>query len=128
MNITILSGRLTKDPELSYLASGAAKTTFTLAVDRNNEKKETDFINIVCWMKLAENVGNYCRKGRLVIVEGRIQTRSYDNNEGKKVFVTEVVANKVEFTPNGKNGQSAGMMDGAKPVTQAEFDDDNPFV
>jgi single-strand DNA-binding protein len=107
LNSVILIGRLTKDPELRYTPSGQAVTTFTLAVDRGYQnqqgQKETDFINIVTWAKQAENVANYVKKGRLVAVEGRIQTRNYENNEGKKVYVTEVVAENVKFLESAKD-------------------------
>lgn len=102
MNKAILIGRLTKDPELKYTASnGTAVTTFTLAVDRNfknkDGEKEADFINIVVWNKLAEIVANNLTKGRLTAVSGRIQTRSYETNDGQKRYVTEVIAEDVQF-------------------------------
>jgi single-strand DNA-binding protein len=106
LNSVILIGRLTKDPDLRYTPSGQAVTTFSLAVDRGYQnqqgQKETDFINIVTWAKQAENVAQYCKKGRLVAVEGRIQTRNYENNEGKKVYVTEVVADNVKFLESAR--------------------------
>ena len=101
MNKVILIGRLTKDPELRYTGSNRAVTQITVAVNRTftnqNGEREADFINVVIWDKQAENVAKYLTKGRLVAVEGRIQTRNYDNNEGKKVYVTEVVALSVQF-------------------------------
>lgn len=101
MNKVILIGRLTKDPELRYTSSNRAVTQITVAVNRTfanqNGEREADFINVVIWDKQAENVAKYLTKGRLVAVEGRIQTRNYDNNEGKKVYVTEVVALSVQF-------------------------------
>jgi single-strand DNA-binding protein len=101
LNRVILIGRLTRDPELRYTPSGVAVTQFTLAVDRNYSnqqgEREADFIPVVTWRQLAETVANYLRKGRLAAVEGRIQVRSYDNNEGKRVYVTEVVADNVRF-------------------------------
>ena len=101
MNKVILIGRLTKDPELRYTGSNRAVTQITVAVNRTftnqNGEREADFINVVIWDKQAENVAKYLTKGRLVAVEGRIQTRNYDNNEGKKVYVTEVVALSVHF-------------------------------
>ena len=101
MNKVILIGRLTKDPELRYTGSNRAVTQITVAVHRTftnqNGEREADFINVVIWDKQAENVAKYLTKGRLVAVEGRIQTRNYDNNEGKKVYVTEVVALSVQF-------------------------------
>ena len=102
MNKAILIGRLTKDPEVRYTSSNRAVCQFTIAIDRpfTNQasgQREADFINIVAWDKTGENVGKYMTKGRLVAVEGRIQTRNYENNEGRRVYVTEVVANNVQF-------------------------------
>lgn len=99
MNKIILIGRLTKDPELSYTQGGKAVCKFTLAVDRpyNGESKEADFINIVVWNKAGENAAKYLVKGRQTAVEGRLQLRSYDGNDGKKRYVTEVIADRVEF-------------------------------
>lgn len=99
MNKIILIGRLTKDPELSYTQGGKAVCKFTLAVDRpyNGESKEADFINIIVWNKAGENAAKYLAKGRQTAVEGRLQIRSYDGNDGKKRYVTEVIADRVEF-------------------------------
>ncbi|MFC5406710.1 single-stranded DNA-binding protein [Cohnella soli] len=103
LNRVILIGRLTKDPELRYTPAGVAVTQFTLAVDRpfssggNREEREADFIPIVTWRQLAETCANYLRKGRLAAVEGRIQVRNYENNEGRRVYVTEVIADNVRF-------------------------------
>lgn len=102
MNKAILIGRLTRDPEVRYTSSNRAVCQFSIAVDRpftnqQSGQREADFINIVVWDKRAENVGKYMSKGRLVAVEGRIQTRNYENNEGKRVYVTEVVADNVQF-------------------------------
>ncbi|MFC5529575.1 single-stranded DNA-binding protein [Cohnella yongneupensis] len=101
LNRVILIGRLTKDPELRYTPQGVAVAQFTLAVDRgfssNKEEREADFIPVVVWRQLAETCANYLRKGRLAAVEGRIQVRNYDNNEGRRVYVTEVIADNVRF-------------------------------
>lgn len=101
MNKVVLIGRLTKDPELRYTGSNTAVATFTLAVNRNfsnqNGEREADFINVVVWRKQAENVKNYLSQGSQACVEGRIQTRSYDDKDGNKRYVTEVVADNVEF-------------------------------
>ena len=102
MNKAILIGRLTRDPEVRYTSSNRAVCQFTIAIDRpftnqSNGQREADFINIVAWDKTGENVGKYMTKGRLIAVEGRIQTRNYENNEGRRVYVTEVVANNVQF-------------------------------
>lgn len=94
-NVTLV-GRLTKDPELKYTPSNVAVATFTLAVNRNfkgaNGEREADFINCIMWRKQAENFANWVKKGALVGITGRIQTRSYDNQQGQRVYVTEVVA------------------------------------
>jgi single-strand DNA-binding protein len=109
LNRVILIGRLTKDPELRYTPNGNAVASFSIAVDRafsgGSGEREVDFINIVTWNKTAENVANYMKKGRLVAVDGRIQTRNYENNEGKKVYVTEVVAESVRFLDSGKDSR-----------------------
>lgn len=117
LNRVILIGRLTKDPELRYTPSGVAVAQFTLAVDRPFSKergeREADFIPIVVWRQQAETCANYLRKGRLTAVEGRMQVRNYENNEGRRVYVTEVVADNVRFleSPNrdsGGDGQGNG--------------------
>ena len=96
INDVVLVGRLTKDVDLRYTLNGTAYASFTVAVDRRyknqNSERETDFINCVMWNKAAENFANFTRKGSLVGIEGRIQTRSYDNQQGQKVYVTEVLA------------------------------------
>jgi single-strand DNA-binding protein len=108
MNKAFLVGHLTKDPELRYLNNNTtAVATFTIAVNRTfanqNGEREADFINIVVWRKQAENVKKYLTKGSLVGIDGRIQTRNYDGQDGKKVYVTEVVADNVQFL--GAKGQ-----------------------
>lgn len=114
MNLVMLIGRLTRDPELRYLpGTGTAVTTFTLAVDKqlSKEKRQeliekgqptADFINIVAWGKQAENCVNYLAKGRLVAIQGRIQSRSWETEKGRR-YATEVVANQVQFLEWGKN-------------------------
>lgn len=148
MNSVILIGRLTRDPELRYLTSGMAVSRFTIAVDKDltREKKQeleskgqptADFINIVVWGKQAENCANYLVKGRLVAIQGRIQTGSYTAQDGTKRYTTDVVADRVQFLEWGEarqGGQSRdfnqnrdfGMdidMDGFHPTD----DDDIPF-
>lgn len=107
LNRVILIGRLTRDPELKYTPGGVATTQFTLAVDRPFQKeggqREADFIPVVTWRQLAETCANYLKKGRLTAIEGRIQVRSYDNKEGKRVYVTEVIADNVRFLESGKD-------------------------
>lgn len=113
LNRIVLIGRLTRDPELRYTPAGVAVTQFTLAVDRNftgqNGEREADFIPVVTWRQLAETCANYLRKGRLTAVEGRIQVRNYENNDGKRVYVTEVIADNVRFLEsNRSNEQGSG--------------------
>ena len=108
INRVILVGRLTKDPELRYTPSGVAVATFTLAVNRpfanQQGEREADFVNCVVWRKQAENVANFLKKGSLAGVDGRIQTRNYEGQDGKRVYVTEVVAESVQFLePKGSN-------------------------
>ncbi len=108
MNKVILIGRLTRDPELRTIATGNATTSFTIAVNRNftnqNGEREADFINCVAWRKQAENIAKYCTKGSQVAVEGRIQTRSYDAQDGTKRYVTEVIADNVTFLSSRAGG------------------------
>jgi len=112
LNRVILIGRLTKDPELRYTPSGVAVAQFTLAVDRpytrDQGEREADFIPIVTWRQLAETCANYLRKGRLTAVEGRIQVRNYENNEGRRVYVTEVIADNVRFLESPNRDSSGG--------------------
>ena len=128
LNRVILIGRLTRDPELRYTPAGVAVTQFTLAVDRpfsgNREEREADFIPVVTWRQLAETCANYLRKGRLAAVEGRIQVRNYENNEGRRVYVTEVIADNVRFleSPNregGGQGQGRDDASGSAPAASA---------
>lgn len=109
INNVVLVGRLTKDVELKYTGSGIAVASFTVAVNRpfkTQGEDEADFINCVAWRKTAENTSNYTRKGSLVGITGRIQTRNYTNNEGRKVFITEVVAENVQFLEPKSNRQT----------------------
>lgn len=109
LNRVILVGRLTKDPDLRYTPNGVAVATFTLAVNRpfaNQGTREADFLNIVIWRKQAENVANYLRKGSLAGVDGRLQTRNYEGQDGKRVYVTEVLAESVQFLePRNSGGE-----------------------
>lgn len=101
INRAVLTGRLTRDVELRYTQSGMAVASFTLAVDRRftnqDNEREADFINCVIWRKAAEAFANYTHKGSLVGLEGRIQTRNYENQEGTRVYVTEVVVENFSF-------------------------------
>lgn len=108
-NLTLV-GRLTKDPDLKYTGNGTAVATFTLAVNRNftnqSGEREADFINCVIWRKPAETLANYAKKGVLIGVTGRIQTRSYDNQQGQKVYVTEVIADNFQLLESKKSDSS----------------------
>ena len=99
-NVTLV-GRLTKDPDLRYTQSGTAVGQFTLAINRNftnaNNEREADFINCVIWRKAAESLANYARKGTLIGLTGRIQTRNYDNQQGQRVYVTEIVVENFQL-------------------------------
>lgn len=101
MNRIILLGRLTKEPEVRYTNTGKVVASFTMAVDRpftgQDGKREADFIPVVIWGKPAETIGNYIQKGHRVLVEGRLQIRSYDGKDGQKRWVTEVIADRFEF-------------------------------
>ena len=145
MNNVVLIGRLVADPDLRYIPSGTAISRFTLAIDRqlSRDKKQelesrnqptADFIRITVWGKTAENCANYLVKGRLVAVQGRIQTGSYDDKDGKKVYTTEVVASNVEFLEWGdkqntgsdfgsQQNQNFPDLEGLHPINN----DDIPF-
>ncbi|PLT35837.1 single-stranded DNA-binding protein [Bacillus sp. V5-8f] len=101
INQVTLVGRLVKDPDLRYTPEGKAVSNITLAVNRNFRNQDggydADFVQCTLWKKTAENTVQFCRKGSIIGITGRIQTRSYDNHEGKKVYVTEVVAEGVRF-------------------------------
>lgn len=136
-NVTLV-GRLTKDPELKYTPSGVAVANFTLAVNRpfkgQSGENEADFINIVVWRKPAENAANFLKKGSLAGVTGSVQTRNYEGSDGKRVYVTEVVADRVQFldTKGSGNGNSAPQSKQApkqdQPSGQIDIDDsDLPF-
>lgn len=111
LNRVVLVGRLTKDPEFRTTPNGVSVATFTLAVNRTftnaQGEREADFINCVTFRKQADNVNNYLSKGSLAGVDGRLQSRSYENQEGRRVFVTEVVCDSVQFLePKNNNQQS----------------------
>ena len=109
----MLIGRLTKDPDLRYTQSGTAVTNFTLAVNRRynlNGEQEADFINCVAWNKSAEFVANYFHKGKQMALEGRLQVRSYEGNDGQRRWVTEVVAEQIEFV--GSKNDSTNVSGG----------------
>lgn len=124
INNVSLTGRLTKDLELSYTQSGLPVGSFTLAVNRQYKKDgqpDADFINCVAWKKTAENLSQYTHKGSLIGIEGRIQTHSYDNQQGQKVYVTEVVVEHFAFL-EPKNNQAESTTEPQTWVPKAEAD------
>lgn len=129
LNTVVLIGRLTKDPELRYTPGGKAVATLRLAVDRGTTnaqgEKETDFIDVVVWEKQAETVANYLQKGRLIAVQGRLQIRQYETNEGQRREKAEVVASQVRFLDRGQDSGASpqGGSGGGLPMS----DDDVPF-
>lgn len=113
INRVVLTGRLTRDVDLRYTQGGAAVATFTLAVDRRftnkSGEREADFVSCVIWRKSAENFANFFHKGSLVGIEGRIQTRNYENQQGQRVYVTEVVVEDFSFLePRSRNANNGG--------------------
>lgn len=140
LNKAIVLGRLTKDPEMRYTQSGTAVTTFTLAVDRRTTnqqgERETDFLPIVVFGKTAESSAQYLSKGKQAAVEGRIQVRNYENKEGCRVYVTEIVAENVQFLSGGNTqGNQSNSNTGYPSNSDSPFsgkpidisDDDLPF-
>lgn len=131
MNRVVLVGRLTKDPELRYTPSGAAVATFTLAVNRTftnqQGEREADFINCVVWRKPAENVANFLKKGSLAGVDGRLQTRSYEGQDGKRVYITEVQAESVQFLEPRSNDNQSNNQSNQQPRNQRRYEED-PFA
>ncbi|MFG6113630.1 single-stranded DNA-binding protein [Halobacillus sp. MO56] len=113
LNRVVLVGRLTRDPDLRYTPNGVAVANFTIAVNRpfSNQQgdRDADFINCVVWRRAAENLANFMNKGSLVGVDGRLQSRSFENQEGKRVFVTEVVADSVQFLETKGSSQGGGQ-------------------
>lgn len=131
LNKVILMGRLTKEPELRTTQSGVAVASFTLAVDRDYKKDETDFINIVAWRGTAEFVSKWFTKGQLVAVSGRLQVRTYEDSDGKKRTATEVVADECFFAESKRNGTEGTYDMGAKTTAnEGDFEpvgDDEPL-
>lgn len=121
-NVTLV-GRITKDAELRYTPSNVAVATFTLAVNRTfkneNGDREADFINCVMWRQQAENLANWAKKGTLIGITGRIQTRSYDNQQGQRVYVTEVVAETFQLLESKGQGNQTQQ----RPQTQQQAPD-----
>ena len=129
MNKVIISGRATADIELKTTPSGTAVASFTVAVDTGyGDKKQTSFLDVVAWQKQAENASKYVHKGDRVIIEGRLQTRTYESN-GQKRKVTEIVANEIEFIETKKES-TAPFAPPSVPPSDAnfeQFDDELPF-
>ncbi|MCE5471871.1 single-stranded DNA-binding protein [Staphylococcus pseudintermedius] len=127
INRVVLVGQLTKDPEFRTTQSGVEVATFTLAVNRNyknkNGEQQADFINCIVFRKQAENVNNYLNKGNLAGVDGRLQSRSYENQEGRRIFVTEVICDSVQFLESKNNNQSNNQQQRGQAPAQ-----DNPFT
>ena len=129
MNKAFLIGRLTRDPELRYSSSNTAVVNFTIAIDRQYTNKdgqrETDFIRVVAYNKQAENIKKFITKGSLVAVDGRIQTGSYDDKDGKRVYTTDIVADRVQFL-DSKNSRPEGQNDVTTEVSPADFQTEAP--
>lgn len=129
-NKVILIGRLTKDPTVNYTSTGKCVTQFTLAVNRTFKnqqgKYDADFIPVVVWDKTAELVGNSCAKGHRIYVEGRIQVRTYEDKDGTKKWVTEIIANSVEFIEKREQPKDMASM-GTDVTKDAPFDEEVPF-
>ena len=132
INRVVLVGRLTKDPELKYTQTGIAVTRFTLAVNRTfssqSGEQEADFVNCVTLRKQAENTANYLKKGSLTGIEGCIQTSSFDGQDGKRIFMTEVVADSVQFleTRSTSAGRSGTPSQGAQQNEQPYYQNQQP--
>lgn len=129
INRVVLVGRLTRDPELRTTGSGISVATFTLAVDRQytnaQGERGADFISCVIWRKAAENFCNFTSKGSLVGIDGRIQTRSYDNKDGQRVYVTEVVVDNFALLESRKDREARGQNGGFTPTDNGNFGNQN---
>ena len=143
-NEVIIGGRLTSDPELKVTPSGISVTSFTIAVNRrefgkNDGKQTADFFNVTAWRQTAEFISRYFAKGRMIIVTGRISSRSWEGSDGKKNYVTEVVANEVAFGESKRDGGDYSSQGAAAPesipsmpmedggFSPLDTDDDLPF-
>ena len=129
-NVTLV-GRLTKDVELKYTPSNVANVSFTLAVNRTfknaNGERESDFINCVIWRKSAENFANFVKKGALIGITGRIQTRNYENQQGQRVYVTEVIADNFQMLESRSQQQSQPQQSKQQSSTPNFGRDSDPF-
>ena len=141
INNVVLVGRMTRDAELRYTGNNTAVATFTLAVNRNfknqNGEREADFINCVMWRQQAENIANWTQKGMLIGITGRIQTRNYENQQGQRVYVTEVVGETFQVMESRKDQQGGQSQGGYQSGGQSSYgggyptdisDDDLPFA
>ena len=140
LNKVILMGRFTRDPELRSTPQGISTCSFSIAVDRNfvrpGEERKADFINCVAWRQTAEFISKYFKKGSMVALEGSIQTRSWDDQDGKKRYATDVVVNQVYFAESKRDSQSSMSDDSfaagdfgslPEPISPMGTDDDLPF-
>lgn len=131
INNVVLVGRLTKDVELRYTPSNQAVATFTLASNRNFKnqagEREAEFINCVMWRQQAENLANWSKKGQLIGITGRIQTRNYENQQGQRVYVTEVIAESFQILEKRDNGQNQDSLYQNEPTPPEIHDEDLPF-
>ena len=128
INKVILMGRLTRDPEMRHTNSGTPVTTFSIAIDNGyGDNKRTDFVNCIAWNKTAEFVTKYFTKGKMIIVIGRITTRSWETQDGKRAYATEVVANEVSFGESKTSPQLNTPQTAAQPPTQDDDDDFTPL-
>lgn len=128
MNNVVLTGRLTANPELKVTPSGTKVCVFALAV--NKDKEHTDFPQIVCFEKTAENLCTYQKKGSMIGVNGRLQTRSYERQDGSKAYVTEVIANTVEYLSSKSDNSAKTQQNEVVEVAEVPVsvsDDDLPF-
>lgn len=128
INNVVIVGRLTKDPDMRYTGSGKAVATFTLAVNRDfkngNGEREADFINCVIWGKSAETLVNYVKKGSLLGVTGRIQTRNYENQQNQRVYVTEIVAGTFQLLESKKQNEQRQNQDGESNLPPDPFENE----
>lgn len=130
INRVVLVGRMTKDPDIRYTGNGTAVTNFTIALNRfgaQEGQQQADYINCVVWNKVAQSVADYCSKGSLVGIDGRLQSRSYDNQQGQKVYVTEVLCNSVQFLDTRKKEETQKQQDSTYNQPKQDQYYDNPF-
>lgn len=129
LNRVVLTGRLTRDPELRYTGSGTAVCSFTVAVDRQfrNQQgdRDADFISCVIWRKSAENFANFTHKGSLVGIDGRLSTRNYENNQGQRVYVTEVTVDNFALLEPRSSNQNTGNQGGYNQANNGGFNNQN---